>query len=92
MSTSLTIEISNPVHCNSSLNGERQTLFDHKMFDLNSQTDLNLNVTSNRSHKITYGTEYFVSLNVNKSNIQNQEINFNHKTSKIFSLGTIGFI
>jgi hypothetical protein len=89
LSTSLTIEISKPVHCNSSLNGQRQTLFDHKTFDLYSQTDLNLSVTSNSSHKITYGTEYVVSLNLNKTNIQNQTLNFNHKTSNFFFLGTI---
>ena len=84
MSTSLTIEISKPAHCNSSLNGERQTLFGPKMFDLYSQTDFNLSVISNRSHKITYGTEYSVRLSLNKTNIQNQELNFNHATSKFF--------
>jgi len=85
LNTSLKIEISKPKYCYPSLNAENQILYDESL-DLYNQSDLNLNVTSNSTHKITYGTNYLISLDMSKSNIRTQGLTFNHTTSKLIKI------
>jgi hypothetical protein len=82
LDTNFKIEISKPVDCHSSTNDQRQILYYYELPGLLNQSDLNLTVASNSTHQITYGTYYFVHLNVNKTNIRVQELNDNHTTSK----------
>jgi hypothetical protein len=81
LNTNLKIEISKPIDCHNF--GQNQMLFDFSMPDLYNKSDLSLNVTSNSTHKITYGTSYFVHLNVNKPEIGYQELN-DAKATSIF--------